>query len=134
MQALEVLDSINKVPNVYCEATDLLNMPPLSLDPVSEQVASNSQALDSLVVTVVRFEQQLTSLSTSFIPTSTNSIPNAQGCGSLDGTNNSYAKVASSTPPIPTSGNSYSSGAIVHQKSSPGHYLHHDGREFIWSA
>ena len=104
-------------------------MPPLSLDPVSEQVASNSQALESLVATVARFEQQLTSLSTSFIPTATNSIPNAQGCGSLGGTNNSYAKVASSTPPIPTSGNSYSSGAIVRQKSSPGHYLHHDGRD-----
>ena len=63
LQALEVLDSINKVPNIYCEATDLLNMPPSSLDPVSEQVASNSQALESLVATVVRLEQQLTSLS-----------------------------------------------------------------------
>ena len=58
MQALDVLASLNLIPAMYCEAADLLNMPSLSLDPVSEQVALNSQTLESLIATVARLEGQ----------------------------------------------------------------------------
>lgn len=40
IQALDCLDSQNLIPSVYCEATDLLNIPSLSLDPLSEQIAT----------------------------------------------------------------------------------------------
>ena len=48
VQALEVLDSSDTIPTIYCEASQLHRIPPLSLDPVAEQVHSNSQALIAL--------------------------------------------------------------------------------------
>jgi hypothetical protein len=42
VQAFEVLDSSDTIPTIYCEASQLHRIPPLSLDPVAEQVHSNS--------------------------------------------------------------------------------------------
>ena len=99
MQALDVLDSLNLIHAMYCEAAVLLNMPSLSLDPVSEQVALNSQALESLIATVARLEQQFSTLFTSSISTASSS--SNQGCGSAKDSSASYANVASLTPPVP---------------------------------
>ena len=88
MQALDVLDSLNLIPAMYCEAADLLNMPSLSLDPVSEQVALNSQALESLIATVARLDGQLSTLFTSSISTASSS--SNQGCGSAEDSNTSF--------------------------------------------
>ena len=46
--AFDILDSSDSLPTICCEATSLLRLPPLSLDPVAEQVESNPQALKSL--------------------------------------------------------------------------------------
>ena len=40
LQAFVALDSSDFVPKIYCEASDLLKVSPLSLDPISEQVQS----------------------------------------------------------------------------------------------
>ena len=45
IQFFDVLDSVDKIPPIHCEASDLLRLPPLSLDPVAEQVNCNSQSL-----------------------------------------------------------------------------------------
>ena len=62
---LQALDSSDSIPNIYCEACDLLRIPPLSLDPVSEQVQGNTHTLQSLVTTVECLEKKLSSLSAS---------------------------------------------------------------------
>ena len=62
LQAFEVLDSSDSIPNIYCEASDLLRIPSLSLDPVSEQVQANTSSLKSLVSTVERLEKKLSFL------------------------------------------------------------------------
>ena len=49
---MQALDSSDLIPALHCEATELLKLPPLSLDPVAEQVQSNSQALRMLISTV----------------------------------------------------------------------------------
>ena len=49
MQVLDALDSSYLIPAIHCEAFELLKLPPLSLDPVAEQVQSNSQALQVLI-------------------------------------------------------------------------------------
>ena len=127
MQALDVLDSLNLIPAMYCEAADLLNMPSLSLDPVSEQVALNSQALESLIATVARLDGQLSTLFTSSISTASSS--SNQGCGSAEDSNTSYAKVASFTPPVPPTDVSNSSVLNVRQNKPVRQRLQSDGRD-----
>ena len=62
LSAFDALDSSNNLPEVFCEAADLLLLPPICLDPVSEQVAVNTKTLVSLNET---FESLKTQLATS---------------------------------------------------------------------
>ena len=50
--------SSDLIPGIHCEATELLKLPPLSLDPVAEQVQSNSQALQTLISTADCLEKK----------------------------------------------------------------------------
>lgn len=45
LKAFDVLDSTDSIPSIFCEASDLPRLPPISLDPVGEQVQSNTQTL-----------------------------------------------------------------------------------------
>ena len=67
------LDYRDLVPKIYCEASDLLEVPPLSLDPISEQVQSNTLAIHSLVSKIESLEVKLSSLieSDSYFTTGT---------------------------------------------------------------
>ena len=82
IQAFDTLDSSDSIPSIYCEANDLLLMPPLSLDPTAEQVQQNTKVLQNLVSKVESLEKML---STSCTP--------PQESASL-----SYAKAASAQP------------------------------------
>ena len=46
--AFDKLDSVEKIPAVYCEATDLIKLPSLAPDPVSKKLDENTTALQSL--------------------------------------------------------------------------------------
>ena len=48
IRAFEVLDLDNSIPSIFCEASELLKLPPLSLDPIGEQVHANTEALVNL--------------------------------------------------------------------------------------
>ena len=61
LQMFEALDSLEKIPHIHCEAFDLLRLPPLSLDPVAEQVQCNSQTLKSLASVIEKLENKLSS-------------------------------------------------------------------------
>ena len=58
----EVLDSVGKIPPIFCEASDLLRLPPLSLDPLAEEVRCNSASLKHLADLVERLETKFSSL------------------------------------------------------------------------
>ena len=90
---------------IHCEASDLLRLPPLSLDPVAEQVNCNSQSLKNLGGLVERLENKLSSL--------------------LDSTQHSYATVASSVPPPQVT----SPSSISAQKSTTSRTTTSHGRE-----
>ena len=47
--AFDTLDSSDSIPLIYCEANDLLFLPPLCLDPTADQVQQNTNILQSLV-------------------------------------------------------------------------------------
>ena len=59
LQAFVTLDSSDTIPEIYCEATDLLRVPSLSLDPVSEQVQTNTQALHNLTSKIESLEKEI---------------------------------------------------------------------------
>ena len=59
LDAFDVLDSSDSIPTICCEATSLLRIPPLSLDPVAEQVHSNSQTLEALFCVINGLEKKL---------------------------------------------------------------------------
>ena len=58
---LQMFEALEKIPHIHCEAFDLLRLPPLSLDPVAEQVQSNSQTLKSLASVIEKLENKLSS-------------------------------------------------------------------------
>ena len=86
VQAFDTLDSSDSIPSIYCEANDLLLMPPLSLDPTAEQVQQNTKALANLVSKIENLEKLLSTSATSSQTT----------------TSNSYAEVAFSKPTLDT--------------------------------
>ena len=112
LRAFETLDNLDLIPAIYCEATELLKLPSLSLDPVAEQVQVNSQALESLISKVGGLEEKLSSFLAA--STSTSSIPNSH-----DGVNTqSYAAVASSVLPSPSVAATGASSASLHRNVS----------------
>lgn len=80
IEAFDALDSSESIPSIYCEANDLLYLPPICLDPVAEQVQQNNKTLQSLVSKVENFEKKISSPPSAPI---------------------SYAKIASSRPAHP---------------------------------
>ena len=61
-EAFVALDSSDLIPGIYCEATDLLRIPSLSFDPVSEKVETNTLSLNDLVAKVDCLEAKIASL------------------------------------------------------------------------
>ena len=80
----DVLDSVGKVPPIFCEASDLVRLPPLSLDPLAEEVRCNSDSLKHLAGLVERLETRVSSTLDSI----SNPAQHSSSC----------AKVASSAP------------------------------------
>ena len=97
----------NKVPPTYCEASNLLRLPPLSLDPISNR---NSQSLSTLADVVEHLEKKLS----SFLDSS--SFPSVQ---------RSFATAASSAPPTQVA----SPSPVSVQKNTTPRSSSSDGRE-----
>ena len=67
LRAFEVLDACDSMPTICCEASMLHKIPPLSLDPVAEQVQSNTQTLTALSSVIENLEKRINSLLSSDI-------------------------------------------------------------------
>ena len=59
LKAFEVLDSTDSIPPIFCEASDLIWLPPLCRDPVGKQVQSNTCALHTLTAAVSNAEEKI---------------------------------------------------------------------------
>ena len=57
--AFSTSDASDSIPTICCEANSLFRIPPISLDPVAEQVHSNSQALRALCSIIEGLEKKL---------------------------------------------------------------------------
>ena len=56
------LDSTDEVPKFYCEALHILKLPPLSLDPIAEQVKLNLSVFKTLSSTIEELNHKISSL------------------------------------------------------------------------
>ena len=126
--AFDALDSNDSVPLIYCEASELFKLPPISLDPLAEQVERNSQTLNALVSAVTSLENKLSSSMPS-IPTqsvlNSNSDNVSAGPSKLSTDNTTYAGRAASFLP-----SSSASVDVSHLKSVPSRQSSHlDSRE-----
>ena len=115
LQAFEALDSLDMIPDIYCEATELLKLPALSLDPVSDQVNSNSKSLETLICTVGSLEKKLSTFISSSSSLSNFGV-NVDGCSSSAGSTSTFATVASK--PVTISPPSVDSPLPLHQTMS----------------
>ena len=99
LSAFDALESIDAIPLIFCEASDLFLLPPVEPDPLAEQVEKNSQVLSELTSTVHSLEKRCSLISHNTLGDSSNS-------GSKSVT---YAdKVASYTPSATTKSASFS--------------------------
>ena len=126
--AFDALDSNDSVPLIYCEASELFKLPPISLDPLAEQVERNSQTLNTLVSAVTSLENKLSSSMPS-IPTqsvlNSNSDDVSASPSKLSTDNTTYAGRAASFLP-----SSSASVDVSHLKSVPSRQSSHlDSRE-----
>ena len=58
LKAFEALDRADSIPPIFCEASDLLRLPSLTLDPIGEQVYTNTPTLNSLSSVVGDIEKR----------------------------------------------------------------------------
>ena len=61
LAAFEVHDNTGSLPEMFCEAKDMLKLPPLSLDPVSELVNQNSVSLGEVLTNLSSLKEQVNS-------------------------------------------------------------------------
>ena len=65
LSAFEALDAREELPDIFCEATDLLKLPPICLDPVSEKLHDTTMSLESLASDVKSLQEELSNSLTS---------------------------------------------------------------------
>ena len=77
LQAFCKLDDIDKVPLIYCEANELVKLPPVTADPVSELVIANSACLKEIEGRISQLHDDLAGLRTltARVETSISSTP-----------------------------------------------------------
>ena len=77
--AFSKLDEVDKIPQIYCEATELVKLPPIAADPISELVMGNSLCLKELDVKISQLRDDLAGLHslTAKVETSISSTPSS---------------------------------------------------------
>ena len=103
LKAFEDLDADNLIPLIFCEASDLLRLPPLSLDPIGEQVHANSEVLVTLKSSIASLELKIGSLIESYKSTAVSCNTHHHSTGNVSEEQlqqpNSYAQTTAMVPP-----------------------------------
>ena len=61
--AFDKLDEANKVPEIFCEAAQLVNLPPVAPDPVTELVKHNNSTLQDIHANLESLRQEISTVS-----------------------------------------------------------------------
>ena len=59
LHAFGKLDAVDKIPDIFCEATELVKLPPITVDPISDLVSSNGAQLNQIDGRVSQLYEEL---------------------------------------------------------------------------
>ena len=110
LAAFEALDTTASLPEMFCEAKDMLKLPSLSLDPVSELVNQNSDSLSEVLTNLSSLKEQLGS-SVQSLTTKISTLQSRVAelsTASLNVPPNSPATASPTSPPLQDTANSRS--------------------------
>ena len=89
--AFDKLDEVDKLPLIYCEAVDLVKLPPIAADSISMIVSGNADRLIELDERISQLQEAMSDLSSKFVHTApSDSLPG------------SFASAVKSSPKAPT--------------------------------
>ncbi len=111
LNAFDKLDDADKLPKIYCEADDLIKLPPVAADPVSELVLGNSACLSSIDDKVTQLQSALTNLTSKVEASLSSSCSFADAVRSTDSSGSHSPPV--SPPPRPKLPAQNRSGNII---------------------
>ena len=63
--AFSNLDEADKIPQIFCEVTDLVKLPPIAADPISDLVLGNKACLQEIEGKISQLHAQITALQES---------------------------------------------------------------------
>ena len=63
--AFSKLDEADKIPQIFCEATNLIKLPPIAADPISDLVLGNKACLQEIEGKISQLHAQITALQES---------------------------------------------------------------------
>jgi len=77
--AFSKLDEADKIPQIFCEATDLVKLPPIAADPISDLVLGNKACLQEIEGKISQLHAQITALqeSTSKVEANISTAPSS---------------------------------------------------------
>ena len=64
--AFTKLDEVDKIPLIFCEASELVQQPPISVDPIGEMISGNAASLKLLDDKISQIQDDLNGLSSKF--------------------------------------------------------------------
>ena len=64
--AFTKLDEVDKIPLIFCEASELVQLPPISVDPIGEMISGNAASLKLLDDKISQIQDDLNGLSSKF--------------------------------------------------------------------
>lgn len=77
--AFDTLDNANKLPAIFLEATDLLTIPPVALDPIAKRLSDNTSSIDGLTSVVSQLSEKFSlPPADTYKPTLDNFVSNIQ--------------------------------------------------------
>ncbi len=104
--AFTKLDEIDEIPEIFCEASQLVLLPPISLDPIGELISGNAASLKSLEDKLSLIQADLNGLSSKVESTKSSVLPPPA----------SYSHAVRS-PPNSASGPSFNDGSNMSKNS-----------------
>ncbi len=61
--AFDKLDDVDKIPEIFCEASELVKLPPIATDPIGELITSNASSLNVIEDKISQLQVEVNTLS-----------------------------------------------------------------------
>jgi len=83
LHAFSKLDEVDKIPEIFCEATELVKLPPIAIDPIGEMIAVNASSLKVIEDKISQLQADFARLSSKLEPSASSNSPPASYVSAL---------------------------------------------------